>query len=1049
MKSIIKFSLNNKFALWILTILVLAAGLYSGLNMKMETLPDVTIPIVSVTTVYPGAAPEEVMEKLTKPIEQRTRNMSGVKNVSSTSYENASSVVIEYDYDTDMDKATTDVKELLSGITLPDGVQDPQVSRISLNAFPVMSLSMSDSKMSLEQLTKLVENDILPTLEGIDGVASIQISGQSVKKATLTFKPEELAKYGLTEETVKGILQGSAISVPLGVFEFGESEKTVVVDGNIITEEDLNNLQIPYTPGGVPAQGGGASAPGQAAGAENGQSALQPNAGAMMDIKLPTVALSDVADLSINDSAESISRTNGQDSIGISIVKSADANTVDVVNGVKDEIKELEKDYEGLNIVTALDQGKPIEDSVHTMLSKAIIGAMFAVLIILIFLRDIRSTIIAVVSIPLSILIAMLILKQLDVTLNIMTLGAMTVAIGRVIDDSIVVIENIYRRMSLTGEKLKGKELMLDATKEMFLPILSSTIVTIAVFLPLGLVSGMIGEIFLPFALTIVFALLASLLVAITVVPMLAHMMFRNGIKAGKGHVDKPSRLANWYKGILRWSLDHKWIASGVSVLLLVGSLLLLPVIGFSFLPTEEEKTMMVTYNPAPGETLEQVTDMALKAETILMKRVGDGGIVQYAVGGSNPFSPGASKQALFNLSYNEDFKGFSEEKEQVITSLQELEGKGEWKQMDFAGGGLGGSGTSILVYGPDMKSLQPVVEELQGKLKENTDLTNVDTSLAETYKQYRIVANQEKLSQNGLTAGQIAMVLSPVRSNPILTTIEQDGEEINVYVKVEQKTYKDKSDLENVTIMSPLGKQVALKDVVTIEEGESPNTITRKSDRFYADVSADIVASNVGAVSADLQSTIDEMKLPSGIDIEMGGVTEDMNESFMQLGMAMLAAIAVVYLVLVITFGGALTPFAILFSLPFTVIGALVGLWIAGETLSITAMIGALMLIGIVVTNAIVLVDRVIHKQREGFSVREALLEAAGTRLRPILMTAIATVGALLPLAFGLESGGLISKGMAITVIGGLTSSTLLTLIIVPVVYEMLNRKNKYSSVE
>ncbi|MFX3635532.1 MAG: efflux RND transporter permease subunit [Candidatus Pristimantibacillus sp.] len=1048
MKSIIKFSLNNKFALWILTILVLAAGMYSGLNMKMETLPDVTIPIVSVTTVYPGAAPEEVMEKLTKPIEQRTRNMSGVKNVSSTSYENASSVVIEYDYKTDMDKAQADVKDLLSGITFPEGVQDPTVSRISLNAFPVMSLSMSDSNMSLEQLTKLVENDILPTLEGIDGVASIQISGQSVKKATLEFKPEELAKYGLTEETVKGVLQGSAMSVPLGVFEFGESEKTVVVDGNIITEDDLNNLQIPYTPGGAPAQGG-ASAPGQAAGADNGQSAMQPNAGAMMDIKLPTVSLSDVAELSIEDTAESISRTNGQDSIGISIVKGADANTVDVVNGVKDEIKQLEKDYEGLNIVTALDQGKPIEDSVHTMLSKAIIGALFAVLIILIFLRDIRSTIIAVVSIPLSILIAMLILKQLDVTLNIMTLGAMTVAIGRVIDDSIVVIENIYRRMSLSGEKLKGKELMLDATKEMFLPILSSTIVTIAVFLPLGLVSGMIGEIFLPFALTIVFALLASLLVAITVVPMLAHMMFRNGIKAGKGHVDKPSKLANWYKGILRWSLDHKWIASGISVLLLVGSLLLLPVIGFSFLPTEEEKTMMVTYNPAPGETLEQVKDMALKAETILVDRVGDGGIVQYAVGGSNPFSPGASKQALFNLSYNKDFEGFSEEKEKVITSLQELEGKGEWKQMDFTGGGLGGSGTSILIYGPDMKSLQPVVEELQGKLLENKDLTNVDTSLAETYKQYRIVANQEKLSQNGLTAGQIAMVLSPVRSNPVLTTIEQDGEEVNVYVKVEQKTYKDKSDLENVTVTSPLGKQIALKDVVTIEEGESPNTITRKSDRFYAEVSADITAANVGGVSTDLQATIDEMKLPSGVHVEMGGVTEDMNESFMQLGLAMLAAIAVVYLVLVITFGGALTPFAILFSLPFTVIGALVGLWIAGETLSITAMIGALMLIGIVVTNAIVLVDRVIHKQREGMSVREALLEAAGTRLRPILMTAIATVGALLPLAFGLESGGLISKGMAITVIGGLTSSTLLTLIIVPVVYEMLNRKNKYSSAE
>ncbi|WP_042160644.1 efflux RND transporter permease subunit [Paenibacillus gorillae] len=1044
MKSIIKFSLNNKFALWILTAIIMFAGLYSGLNMKMETMPDITVPIVSVTTVYPGAAPEEIMEKVTKPIEQRTRNMQGVKTVNSTSMENASSIVIEYDYGVDMDAAATEIKEAVAGLSLPEGAQSPSVSRISLNAFPVLALSLSNDKMDLEQLTKDVEQNIVPELEGIEGVASVQISGQNVKQAELTFKPEQLAKYGLTEETVKGIIQGNAVSVPLGIFEFGSTEKTVLVDGNIVTEEDLKNLQIPYTPqgaGGGAGAGAGAGAPagGSAGGAQGGE---LPE-GMTLDIKLPTVSLSEVADLKVIDKAESISRTNGELSIGISIVKSADANTVDVVNGVKSKIADLEKNNDGLKVITSLDQGKPIEDSVHTMISKAIIGAIIAVFIILIFLRNIRSTIIAVVSIPLSILIALLVLSRFDVTLNIMTLGAMTVAIGRVIDDSIVVIENIYRRMALTGEKLKGKELILDATKEMFVPIMSSTIVTIAVFLPLALVSGMIGEIFMPFALTIVFALLASLLVAITVVPMLAHMMFRNGIKAGKAHEEKPGRLAEWYKGALKWSLNHKFIAFGIALVLLIGSCFLLPVIGMSFLPGDEEKSMVVTYNPAPGETKEQVEEMSQKAEGQLLKRTGLE-IVQYSVGGGNPFNPAASKQALFNLKYEESFKAFAGEKEQVIDMLQKLGGKGEWKQQDFMGGGLGGSNVSMVVYGPDMKSLQPVVEELQNKLKANKNLTNVDTSLSETYEQYRIVADQEKLSQNGLAAGQIAMALSPSRSNPVLTKIEKDGKELNVYVKVEQKVYKEKADLENVKLTSPLGKEVALKDVAVIEEGQSPNTITRKNDRIYAEVSADITASNVGAVSTELKTMIDGMKLPSGMDIEMGGVTEQMTESFTQLGLAMLAAIAIVYLVLVITFGGALTPFAILFSLPFTVIGAFVGLWIAGESLSITAMIGALMLIGIVVTNAIVLVDRVIHKERDGLSVREALLEAGGTRLRPILMTAIATVGALLPLALGFESGGLISKGMAITVIGGLTSSTLLTLFIVPIVYEFLHRKRK-----
>jgi len=1007
LKSIIRFSLNNKFALWILTLLVLFAGLYSGMNMKMETLPDITVPIVSVTTVLPGAAPEEVMEKLTKPIEQRTRNLKGVKVISSTSYENASSVIIEYSYETDMEKAEAEVKNILSEIKLPTGTQAPSVSRISLNAFPVLSMSISNDKMNLEQLTKEVEDEILPRFQGIEGVASIQVSGQNVKEGELAFKTDKLKQIGLTEEMVKGIIQASAISVPLGIYEFGDAEKALVVDGNITTENDLKNLVI-----------------------------------------VPGVKLSDIADLSIIGKAESISRTNGKDAIGFNVVKAADSNTVDVVNNVKAEIKELEGKNDGLSIVTTLDQGKPIEDSVHTMLSKAVIGALFAVIIIMIFLRDIRSTIIAVVSIPLSILIALLILSQMDITLNIMTLGAMTVAIGRVIDDSIVVIENVYRRMALPTEKMKGKELILDATREMFVPILASTIVTIAVFLPLGLVSGMIGEIFLPFALTIVFALLASLLVAITVVPMLAHMMFRKGMKAGKVHHDKPGRLAEWYKGVLRWSLDHKLVTFGLATLLLIGSLFLLPVIGTSFIAGDEQKMMIVSYNPAPGETREQVEKMALDAEKKLLDREGVT-VVQYAVGGQNPFSPGASKQALFNLSYDEDYADFTAEKEKIVPLLQELGGKGEWKQQDFGGGGLGGSGVSMLVYGPDMSAVQPVVDDLMKKLADHKDLKNIDSSLSETYEQYRLVANQEKLSQNGLTAGQIAMALSPVRERPVLTTVEVDGEQFNVYVKVDTKTYTNKSDLENVKLTSQLGTEVALKDVVTIEEGQSPNTITSRDGRMYAEVSADVTASDVGKVSADLQKMIDASDLPAGVDIEMGGVTEQINESFMQLGLAMLAAIAVVYLVLVITFGGGLTPFAILFSLPFTIIGALVALLIAGETLSVTAMIGALMLIGIVVTNAIVLVDRVIQKEKEGLSIRESLIEAAGTRLRPILMTAIATVGALLPLAFGFESGGLISKGMAVTVIGGLTSSTLLTLIIVPIVYEFLNRKRKPRTAE
>lgn len=582
MNKIINFSLKNKFAVWLLTIIVTIAGIYSGLNMKLETIPDITTPVVTVTTVYPGATPEEVADKVSKPMEEQLQNLSGVNVVSSSSFQNASSIQVEYDFDKNMEKAETEIKDALANVKLPEGVKDPKVSRVNFNAFPVISLSVASKNESLATLTENVEKNVVPGLKGLDGVASVQISGQQVDEVQLVFKKDKMKELGLSEDTVKNVIKGSDVSLPLGLYTFKDTEKSVVVDGNITTMKALKELKIPAVPSSASSQGS------QTAGA--GAQMPQMNPAAMNGI--PTVTLSEIADIKEVGKAESISRTNGKEAIGIQIVKAADANTVDVVNAVKDKVKELEKKYKDLEIISTFDQGAPIEKSVETMLSKAIFGAIFAIVIIMLFLRNIRTTLISVVSIPLSLLIAVLVIKQMDITLNIMTLGAMTVAIGRVVDDSIVVIENIYRRMSLSEEKLRGKDLIREATKEMFIPIMSSTIVTIAVFLPLGLVKGMIGEMFLPFALTIVFALLASLLVAVTIVPMLAHSLFKKESMREKEvhHEEKPSKLANIYKRILAWALNHKIITSSIAVLLLVGSLALVPIIGVSFLPSEEEK---------------------------------------------------------------------------------------------------------------------------------------------------------------------------------------------------------------------------------------------------------------------------------------------------------------------------------------------------------------------------------------------------------------------------------------------------------------------------
>ncbi|WP_010273493.1 efflux RND transporter permease subunit [Paenibacillus senegalensis] len=1089
MKGIINFSLKNKFAIWLLTIIVTVTGIYSGFKMNQEMLPDIEIPAITITTVYPGATPEDVANKVSIPLEQRITNLNGVNAVNSTSMDNVSMIQVEYEFRKSMDTALDEIREAIAGWTVPDGVQQPQISRININAFPVVSLGLSAEGRTLEELTELVEQQVRPVLEGIDGVADVSIAGQYVDKVELVFDSGQLAAYGLDEETVKGVIQGSVLQIPLGMFELDESEKAVVVDGNITTIDALRTLAIPVlpsagigqppsgmmpgsgnAPGSMPAEGqapGMELNPGQAAGAETPEmpGELPETDGALSDPEpipsgnfpvipgqeglagIPTVQLQELAEIRIVGEADSISRLNGEEAIGIQVIKAPDANTVHVVNAVKDAAQLFAESHEGVSLTPMLDQAKPIEDSIHTMLSKALFGGIFAIIIILLFLRNFRTTLISVISIPLSLLLAIIALKQMDITLNIMTLGAMTVAIGRVVDDSIVVIENIYRRMSLQSEKLRGKELIREATREMFIPILSSTIVTIAVFVPLAAVTGPVGEIFVPFALTMVFALLASLLVAITIVPMMAHSMFKRGVNKKHNHDEKPGKLAGSYRRLLNWTLNHKLITFGSAVLILSGSLFLMNVVGFSFLPEEEEKYVMVTYSPAPGELLSDVEQSALQAEKYIMEndQVTN---MQFSIGAAGPMGMGTSRSGLFYIQFADDTLEFDQVKTSLMEGLQQLDTAGEWNIMDMASG-LGDNKLTLQVYGESLEVIQPVAEQLMEIMEAEGDLDQASTSMSETLQQYTLVVDQEKASGLGLTAAQIALELMPQREQQAVTTIKENGRELDVVVAGDNKVFSSLEQILETAVVSPIAGEIPLSELVVFQEEDAPNSVTRRNGQLFVEVSADILASDVGGVSAKIQSQIDAMSLPEDVSIAFGGVVEQLEETFNQLSLAMLAAIAIVYFILVVTFGGGLAPFAILFSLPFTAIGALLGLWIAGETLSVPAMMGLLMLIGIVVTNAIVLLDRVIHNEQAGLTTREALLEAGATRLRPILMTALATIGALLPLAFGFESGGMISKGLGVTVIGGLTSSTLLTLVIVPIVYEFLMKFRRNPQVE
>lgn len=1020
MRGFVNFVIKNKLAVWLMTLIILFFGMYSGTKMKTETIPDINIPFLMVMDVYPGATPEQVMEDVSMPLEKAAENLDHVKAVYSNSYANMASIQIEYEYGIDMDEAKRALSSALDDVNLPEDAEKPQITAINMNMMPVVALSVSSEKEDIVELTSTVEDIILPKIQKIDGVASASITGQHVEEIHITYDEEKMEQLELTEDTVKDMIQASDLALSLGLYEFDEGEQAVAIDGEFTSVDDLKEMLIPVTP-----------------------SETNPS---------PFVKLSDIAKVETVGKVQSVSRTNGENAIAIQVLKGQQANTVDVVNDVKKLIEDEQKLIDGLTVDISLDQGEPIEQSVATMVEKAVFGALIAVFIILLFLRDFKSTIISIISIPVSVFMAFLLLHSMDITLNLMTLGAVTVAIGRVIDDSIVVVENIYRRLHLKDEKLNGRALIREATLEMFKPIASSTLVTVAVFAPLVFVGGMVGELFVPFALTMSFALGASLLVAITIVPALSHTLFKKKLYSEKSEVKhkEAGKLTKAYRSALEWTLNHKAITSIVAILMLAGSIALTPLIGFSFLGSEEEKVMYLTYSPATGELEDETLENITEVEQHLLKR-DDIEILQLSINNgadaASMMMGGGTNGGLVFVTFDPDMKDFPAARDEVIAYLDGLDQSGEWISQDFTSMGMSSDEITYNFYSENLDRLNEAVNLVEDSLSGIEGLKDVKSNAEDAYVEHTFEVKQDELLQYGLTTGQIAMMLNPTQSKEVLTTIEKNGNQLEVIVqtKDEQEPPKSVDEILDTEVPTALGTTMKLSELVTVKEGTTLNTLARNKGEYYATVTGTITDQDISKATSKADKEIEKLELPKGVSYDVGGVAADMQETFTQLGLAMLAAIAIVYFILVVTFGEGTAPFAVLFSLPFAVIGSFVGLLLVGETISVTVMMGLLMLIGIVVTNAIVLVDRIIRMERDGMDMRDAILEAGVTRLRPILMTAIATIGALIPLALGNGGGGgLISKDLAITVIGGLTSSTLLTLIVVPIVYEMISKLTK-----
>ncbi len=765
-----------------------------------------------------------------------------------------------------------------------------------------------------------------------------------------------------------------------------------------------------------------------------------PSVAGDLDIEpaIEVVPLSDLAEVTFDSGAESMySRADGEPAVLLDIVKSQDANTVSVAEAVTEEVSALNGDLEDAGVTADItyDASEKINDSINDIVREGMLGALFAFIIILLFLRNWRSTLVAAVSIPLSVISALAFIGFFDITLNIMTLGGLTVAIGRVVDDSIVVIENIYRHIQLGEERTP--EMIRRATREVSSAITSSTLTTVAVFAPMAFVSGIVGKVFTPFAITVVLALLASLLVAVTIVPLIAKWTLLGAKVPPREEEQMHSK--SYYARLMRWSLENRKAVIAAATLLFVLSVALVPVVGTGFMPPASEKyaTVDVTY---PTGTKGEVVDETLKTIEAGLDGLDDVVYYQSTVG----------QQSRFNFSAQENegtvFIKFDPDVEidEALAEVHELadplksdEVAVAVAQVDVTGGGS--NSLELVVTGSDFDDISETADTIAQRLEGIEGLENVKNNAGESRPQITVDVDQAAAASYGINPAMVAGTVRGFVADQDAGTVDMDGEDVSLVYRTDIGDVTSAADIAAVKLNAPMGDTVFIGDIAEVEQTETPVAVQTLDEREYASVTAYVTERDSSSVISDIEAELATIDMPDGVNVEVAGMAEMMDDAFKQLGLAMLIAIGAVYLVMVIAFGEATAPLAIMFSLPLALIGSIVALMIAGIPLDMPAMIGALMLIGIVTTNAIVLIDRVQQKRAEGLPRKQALIAAGSDRIRPVLMTALTTIFALVPLAVGYSEGALISQSLAVTVVGGLVSSTALTLIVVPVVYDLL----------
>lgn len=1010
-------SLRNRALVALATIAVLVFGLISAGSLKQELIPSLQIPAAAVVAAQPGASPDVVERQVVQPLEQAIGTVDGVVATTSTASTGLATVAVELEYGSDIDRATAALQTAVSRVQaqLPADVE-PQVLAGSLADLPVVQLAIA-APGDPAALSDRIDAAVVPLFEQVEGVRDVTVTGASEPRVQITLDPAALAAAGVSPAAVSTVLEDNGVVLPAGTVTQGEQSLPVQAGARLTSVEELRAL---------PLTGAGGA-----------------------------VALGEVATVELGEApATSYSRVDGQPALSVGLTQTPDGNTVDISHAVDELLPQVRELLgEGSTVAVVFDQAPFIEESIEGLATEGGLGLLFALIVILVFLASVRSTLISAVSIPVSLCVTFIGLQVAGFSLNILTLGALTVSIGRVVDDSIVVIENIKRHLSYGEARTKA---ILGGVREVAGAITSSTIATAAVFLPIALVGGLVGELFRPFALTVAIALLASLVVSLTIVPVIASA-FLKAPEADREDTAEVARereaaeaaerrtwLQRLYVPALRGVLAHRrWTVAG-ALAVFVGTLALTPLLQTNFIGDAGEDTVTVTAAYPAGTSLAAQDERARVLESALGEVAGVA-TVQTTVGSAGGFAAfnggGGTPTATFALTLTED--GDPEETRAEIRDVaQGLEDVGE-VTVAAAGSGFGSSTVDVLVQAADADVLAEAADQVQQAVSEVDGATDVTNDLSAGLPVVQVDVDPVAAAAAGLTEAQVTRTLAGLTNAVPLGEIDVDDASTPVYLDPVQAP--ETVDQLRAVVLPTAAGPVPLTSLATVEEVQAPSSISRVDGERSATVSATPADADLGALTTQLQAAIDGLDLPAGAEVSIGGVAADQGEAFADLGLALVIAIVIVYLVMVATFRSLAQPFILLVSVPFAATGALLMLLVTGTPLGVPALIGVLMLIGIVVTNAIVLIDLVNQYREQGLPLAEAVSEGARKRLRPIVMTAAATVLALTPMAFGLTGGGVfISQPLALVVIGGLISSTVLTLLLVPVLYTALESRRE-----